>query len=79
MDKLSPLEEYRERFFERELRFAGWATEQVVLPEGYEGGLENILERHLDIPYDVTLLPERFPRFQKFSRAPECPPLGTAR
>jgi shikimate kinase len=64
--KLSPLAEYRERFFERERRFAEWAGEQVVLPEGYERGLEDILQRDLEIPYEMTLLPGDFRDLKAF-------------
>lgn len=63
---LSPIAEYRERFFTRERRFFDWASEQLLLPEGYEGGLENLLKDGLHFRYDVTLLPEDFRDWPNF-------------
>ena len=58
---VSPFAEYRERFFPRDRRFAEWADEELFLPEGYEGGLEDFLgEMKWSVPYDITLLPENF-------------------
>jgi hypothetical protein len=59
---LSPWDEYRERFFTRDRRFRDWAGEELILPEGYEGGLEG--DWHL--PWDLTLLPENFRAWERF-------------
>ncbi|MGZ3723934.1 MAG: shikimate kinase, partial [Bdellovibrionales bacterium] len=63
--KISPLEEYRERFFERERRFEDWAHEQIFLPEG-GAGLEGILTDKISVPFDVTLMPEDFRNIERF-------------
>lgn len=59
--RLSPMDEYRERFLIRERRFADWAFERLILPEGYSEGLEEFfLKGNWRIPFDLTLLPEDF-------------------
>jgi shikimate 5-dehydrogenase/shikimate kinase len=42
---VAPLDEYMERFPAREKRFREWADEELFLPEGYEGGMEDVLHR----------------------------------
>lgn len=65
---LSPLAEYRHRFQVREHRFRAWAHEQLILPEGYVGGLEHFVLKPdaLHVPYDFTLLPEHFRDWESF-------------
>lgn len=59
---LSPLEEYRYRLIERDSRFANWASEHLMLPEGYECGLEDFLldPGSLNVSYDLSLTSEYF-------------------
>lgn len=65
--KVSPFEEYHERFQAREERYASWAHEQLILPEGYDGGLEAFaLGDPLLAPFDLTLMPENFRDWDRF-------------
>lgn len=66
--ELSPRDEYLARLQEREVRFRNWTTEELTLPEGYEGGLEAFLSESDDwhIPFDLTLLPMNFRRWEEF-------------
>lgn len=66
--EMSPLEEYQLRHAIREHRFRAWAHEQLLMPEGYEGGLEDfVLSPHrLHVPYDFTLKPEHFRDWEGF-------------
>lgn len=66
--ELSPYAEYIHRFQVREHRFKAWAHEQLLLPEGYAGGLEDfVLKPHaLYAPFDFTLLPEHFRDWNSF-------------
>lgn len=65
---LSPLEEYARRHNVREHRFRAWAHEQLILPEGYNEGLEDfVLRPHaFHFPYDFTLKNEHFKMWPKF-------------
>jgi shikimate 5-dehydrogenase len=58
----SPFQEYLDRWPAREERYRSWMNEELCLPEGYEGGLENFFakETRWQIPYDLTVLPENF-------------------
>ncbi len=59
--EVAPHAEYMERFPMRGDRFREWSHEQLVLPEGYETGLEEfVLSNALKIPYALTVLPENF-------------------
>jgi len=69
---VSPLAEYKERFFVRDRRFADWAHEELILPEGYEGGLEELLiSGRAQIPCDLTVLPENFRDWPAFVKKRE--------
>jgi shikimate 5-dehydrogenase/shikimate kinase len=66
--ELSPLDEFRNRYNVREHHFKAWAHEQLILPEGYERGLEDfILGAHgWHLPFDFTLLPSHFRDWEGF-------------
>lgn len=54
---VAPLAEYMERFSWREKRFHEWADEELFLPEGYEGGLEDVLQGpRWNLSAEITLL-----------------------
>ena len=54
--QLSPWAEYMRRFSIREQRYAGWANQELFLPEGYQGGLEEFFGPNTwHFPYDLTL------------------------
>ena len=61
---VSPLDEYRERFAEREARYRAWADQILTLPEGYVTGLEDALDGAWTIPHDVTVRPDYVPSFR---------------
>jgi shikimate 5-dehydrogenase len=64
---LSPLSEYMERFAVRERRFQDWAHEELLLPEGYESGLESLFFANPSFaPFALTLLPENFRAWDAF-------------
>lgn len=66
---LSPLDEYRERYPVRERRYQDWADEELLVPEGYESGLEGyFLDNLWHVPYVMTLLPENFRDLEDFLR-----------
>lgn len=58
---VSPFVEYQERFATRSERYAAWATQELLLPEGYAGGLEGfVFGEPVLLPYALTLLAENF-------------------
>jgi len=59
---VGPLDEYAARFASREARYCDWADDELLVPEGYEKGLEDWLMRcsHARVPFEITLLPENF-------------------
>jgi shikimate kinase len=62
-----PLAEYLARFAEREERYRGWADEELTLPEGYNGGLEDFLfGAKWNLQADLTLLPHDFRSWSQF-------------
>lgn len=66
--ELSPHEEYMNRYRIREHRFRAWAHEQLLLPEGYQGGLEDFVlkPQAMHVPFDFTLLPTHFRDWEDF-------------
>ncbi len=66
--ELSPIDEYMNRYRVREHRFRAWSHEQLFLPEGYQGGLEDFVlkPQALHVPYDFTLLPPHFRDWENF-------------
>lgn len=65
---VSAFAEYRERFELRERRYRELAHETLVLPEGYEGGLEAFFldQAEFNLPLELTLLPEHFKNWNRF-------------
>lgn len=65
--ELPPYAEYQERFSARERRFADWAHEELFLPEGYVGGLQDFVSQPAwQMPWDLTLLAENFRSWSTF-------------
>ena len=51
----TPLAEYLERFPARERLYREWADLTLMLPEGYDGGLDTFLGEDWRVPYDLSL------------------------
>lgn len=65
--EVTPISEYMERHAEREERFANWATDPLILPEGYEGGMEGfITDSAFKAPFEITVLPAHFRDWENF-------------
>jgi shikimate 5-dehydrogenase/energy-coupling factor transporter ATP-binding protein EcfA2 len=65
----SPLGEYLDRFKVREARYRQWADEELTLPESPEGldiAFVQSFFGNLQVPYDLTLLPENFRAWRSF-------------
>ena len=64
-----PLAEFFARHPERERRYRAWAHEELILPEGYEGGLEGFFEPRADFrpAGELTLLAENFKDLESFT------------
>lgn len=65
---ISPFEEYRTRFEQRDKRYAAWADEQLYLPEGDGSELTEFIDDkcNLHLPYALTILPENMRSWKTF-------------
>jgi shikimate 5-dehydrogenase/shikimate kinase len=62
-----PLDEYGKRFVLRNRRYAEWANEQLILPEGLESGASAFFDGHpLHLPFALTVLPENLLVWSEF-------------
>jgi shikimate 5-dehydrogenase/shikimate kinase len=66
--EVSPHQEYLRRYEERSNRYQKWATIQILLPEGYQGGMEEWLfgQRHSELCYITTVRPEHLDNWSVF-------------
>lgn len=66
--QVSPYQEFMERFERRDHRYRCLANEQLVLPEGYVGGMESFFDENqkMDVPFSLTILPENLKDWSRF-------------